>query len=148
MKIIAEWIETEEDAELLRSWGIDYLQGHLLGLASIVPPWTREIEATFSLESPTEVAAETPALIDQVQPIPQDVEPISDLESIANLDQDFVQLEIPPESEPAVAAKPPENKTHIELDFSGIDESIFALKQTLESLRIETEASDSQRSAA
>ena len=39
LKTVAEWVETAKDAELLKDWGIDYLQGNFLGTASITPPW-------------------------------------------------------------------------------------------------------------
>ncbi len=45
LKTIAEWMESPEDAELLTSWGVDYLQGNLFGQASLVPPWTAPSEA-------------------------------------------------------------------------------------------------------
>ncbi len=32
---VAEWVEDEEAARLLREWGVDYLQGHLIGRAEI-----------------------------------------------------------------------------------------------------------------
>ncbi len=39
LKIVAEWVQTEEDAELLRGWGVDYFQGRLYGAARIGHPW-------------------------------------------------------------------------------------------------------------
>ncbi len=40
MVIIAEWVEREEDAELLRNWGVDGLQGFLFGAAEFNGvPW-------------------------------------------------------------------------------------------------------------
>ncbi len=39
LKTIAEWVQDEESAALLREWGCDYLQGALVGLASIERPW-------------------------------------------------------------------------------------------------------------
>jgi diguanylate cyclase (GGDEF)-like protein len=36
---VAEWVQDEETAKLLQSWGCDYLQGALIGLASIERPW-------------------------------------------------------------------------------------------------------------
>ncbi len=39
LQIVAEWVQTEQDAELLRGWGVDYFQGRLYGLAQIGHPW-------------------------------------------------------------------------------------------------------------
>lgn len=36
---VAEWVQDEEAARLLADWGCDYLQGKLIGLADITPPW-------------------------------------------------------------------------------------------------------------
>jgi diguanylate cyclase (GGDEF)-like protein len=36
---IAEGVETEEEAEILRREGVDYLQGHHFGMATLDPPW-------------------------------------------------------------------------------------------------------------
>jgi EAL domain-containing protein (putative c-di-GMP-specific phosphodiesterase class I) len=45
LKTIAEWVETAEDAEFLRKWGADYLQGNLFGKASLDIPWVLDNEA-------------------------------------------------------------------------------------------------------
>jgi len=37
LKVVAEWVESNEDAELLASWGVDYLQGRLYGMAESTP---------------------------------------------------------------------------------------------------------------
>ncbi len=39
LKTVAEWVETEEEAELLRNEGVDYLQGWHYGKPEIEPPW-------------------------------------------------------------------------------------------------------------
>jgi diguanylate cyclase (GGDEF)-like protein len=39
LKTIAEWVQSPEDADCLRAWGIDYMQGNLFGEASLIPPW-------------------------------------------------------------------------------------------------------------
>jgi diguanylate cyclase (GGDEF)-like protein len=36
---VAEWVQDERAAKLLATWGCDYLQGALVGLASIERPW-------------------------------------------------------------------------------------------------------------
>ena len=35
IKTVAEWVQDEEAAVMLRDWGCDYLQGALIGLASL-----------------------------------------------------------------------------------------------------------------
>ncbi len=39
LKTVAEWVESEEDAALLREWQIDFLQGNIFGEASLEAPW-------------------------------------------------------------------------------------------------------------
>jgi EAL domain-containing protein (putative c-di-GMP-specific phosphodiesterase class I) len=39
---VAEWVQDEESAAMLRDWGCDYLQGALVGRASIERPWAAE----------------------------------------------------------------------------------------------------------
>jgi diguanylate cyclase (GGDEF)-like protein len=38
---VAEWVQDEETAKVLQSWGCDYIQGALIGLASTERPWLR-----------------------------------------------------------------------------------------------------------
>jgi EAL domain-containing protein (putative c-di-GMP-specific phosphodiesterase class I) len=39
LKTVAEWVQDEEAASLLRGWGCDYIQGRLIGLATSERPW-------------------------------------------------------------------------------------------------------------
>ncbi len=39
IKTVAEWVQDEAAARLLRDWGCDYIQGRLIGLASSQRPW-------------------------------------------------------------------------------------------------------------
>lgn len=39
LKTVAEWVQDEAAAQLLRDWGCDYLQGALIGLAGTTRPW-------------------------------------------------------------------------------------------------------------
>jgi EAL domain-containing protein (putative c-di-GMP-specific phosphodiesterase class I) len=39
IKTVAEWVQDEESATMLREWGCDYIQGRLIGLASAERPW-------------------------------------------------------------------------------------------------------------
>ena len=40
IKTVAEWVQDEDSALLLRDWGCDYIQGRLIGLASSDRPWS------------------------------------------------------------------------------------------------------------
>ena len=39
IKTVAEWVQDEEAAMMLRGWGCDYIQGRLIGLATPQRPW-------------------------------------------------------------------------------------------------------------
>jgi EAL domain-containing protein (putative c-di-GMP-specific phosphodiesterase class I) len=41
-KVVAEWVDTASDAEILAGFGVDYLQGNMLGEASIIAPWKHQ----------------------------------------------------------------------------------------------------------
>ena len=44
IKTVAEWVQDEEAAVMLRDWGCDFIQGRLIGLASSERPWDRSGE--------------------------------------------------------------------------------------------------------
>jgi EAL domain-containing protein (putative c-di-GMP-specific phosphodiesterase class I) len=39
IKTVAEWVQDDQSASLLRDWGCDYIQGRLIGLATAQRPW-------------------------------------------------------------------------------------------------------------
>lgn len=39
IRTVAEWVQDEQSAVMLRDWGCDYIQGRLIGLASPTRPW-------------------------------------------------------------------------------------------------------------
>ena len=41
VRTVAEWVETTENADHLRVWGVDFLQGNLYGEASLTVPWRK-----------------------------------------------------------------------------------------------------------
>ena len=45
LKTVAEWVQDEAAAGLLASWGCDYLQGALVGLATVERTWGRAVPA-------------------------------------------------------------------------------------------------------
>lgn len=59
IRTVAEWVETEEDANILRTLGIDFLQGHFLGRPSIDPPW--QVAQPSAFEFMAEAEASVPA---------------------------------------------------------------------------------------
>ena len=47
IKTVAEWVQDEESAAMLREWGCDYIQGRLIGLASALRPWQKPVPAVL-----------------------------------------------------------------------------------------------------
>ncbi len=50
MKTVAEWVESQDDADTLKSWNIDYLQGNFLGEPSLTKPWQQTADVLFNLQ--------------------------------------------------------------------------------------------------
>ncbi len=46
IKTVAEWVQDEEAAVMLREWGCDYIQGRLIGLATAERPWAAAAAGT------------------------------------------------------------------------------------------------------
>jgi EAL domain-containing protein (putative c-di-GMP-specific phosphodiesterase class I) len=51
IQTVAEWVQDEESAVMLRDWGCDYIQGRLIGLASSHRPWSAPVAATVPAAS-------------------------------------------------------------------------------------------------
>ena len=51
IKTVAEWVQDDEAADMLRDWGCDYIQGRLIGLASRARPWDAPTEAALPAAS-------------------------------------------------------------------------------------------------
>ena len=47
IKTVAEWVQDDESATMLRDWGCDYIQGRLIGLASSQRPWCTAAETAL-----------------------------------------------------------------------------------------------------
>jgi diguanylate cyclase (GGDEF)-like protein len=68
LQTVAEWVENEDDAALLREWQVDFLQGNLFGEASLEAPWQAAAEPeAFSgheppLVLPSEIAWDDPPM--------------------------------------------------------------------------------------
>ena len=71
LKAIAEWVEIQEDAEILKDCGVDLMQGNLFGEASLTLPWSRKEDLGFAvLETPVQPAT---AVAEIKTIIPEDV---------------------------------------------------------------------------
>jgi diguanylate cyclase (GGDEF)-like protein len=46
IETVAEWVQDEQAVECLKSWGCDYLQGALIGRATLEKPWAQAPRAT------------------------------------------------------------------------------------------------------
>jgi diguanylate cyclase (GGDEF)-like protein len=146
---VAEWIETEEDAELLKSWGIDYLQGNLISEASIDIPWPKGTVATFDLATgemgDIEASGDNLSAIDAPasshfnfnEPqayeviLPAVKQSIPMANEIAVVASHKVVEPNAAAAEPAAASIKTEMEPAVELEFSDIDASIASLKAAM-----------------
>ncbi len=153
IKTVAEWIQYEEDADALRSWGIDYLQGNLLGEASVTIPWKANESAVFSLipeitNRPDKGVADISPAVE----IPEALEQ-NELRSTAlptleiSEDQALLPIEVRERETTTIPneSRPIEEQDYqfTDLDFTEIDTSIANLRETLSELKTYFPASDS-----
>jgi diguanylate cyclase (GGDEF)-like protein len=99
LKTVAEWVQSPEDAEFLRAWGVDYLQGNLFGQATIEVPWTERVSSGFAptsaavaIESAPEISVE-PIAIEQPQAPHETAEPF-DLDALLTSDVSKLRQQI------------------------------------------------------
>ena len=153
IKTVAEWIQHEEDADALRSWGIDYLQGNLLGEASIAIPWKANESAVFSLipditNEPYVEAVEISAVV-TIQDIHEQNELGSPASSVLEIDEAQVSAVIEFQEEDVTIIVNKSNQAEsqanpsTDLDFTEIDTSIANLREALSELKTYFPASDS-----
>ena len=148
IKTVAEWVQHEEDADALRSWGVDYLQGNLIGEASMTLPWTGNQSSVFPLnfDNRPKVTTEIDSTHPEAAPIvvPQPIPSEQDEQSELNVKLE-AEIEIPEDSSeiselhdqvPVLDVPFEELRTNVsELQFSEIDDSISTLRQTLAELK-------------
>jgi diguanylate cyclase (GGDEF)-like protein len=125
LKTVAEWVETQDDSDDLKAWGVDYLQGHLYGEASVVPPWQERASNTFNLETvtPIVVVAEAPEPMPEETPIATNAPPEeTEVEHVIKTEEQPVEIQA--QEEDLVL-------DFGDLDFSDIDSSISNLRAAL-----------------
>ena len=150
IKTVAEWVQQPEDAEALRSWGVDYLQGNLFGQASMEVPWVAAETPVFALNdivfepaipSITAEPAQSENVLFEV-PSQEDVVPSLELENEI-FNAEIVTTEIAQhfdtlETQEGLELANPEHdsfESSSVLQFSEIDASISTLRQTLSELK-------------
>jgi len=73
LKTIAEWVERQPDADLLKSWGVDYFQGNLFGAATLTPPEAPGPSLVFDIATATpETRVESPPVPALFMPVVPD----------------------------------------------------------------------------
>jgi diguanylate cyclase (GGDEF)-like protein len=148
IKTVAEWVQHEEDAEALRSWGVDYLQGNLIGEASMTSPWTANKSSVFSinpntrLDELTEIATSfsEEAHIMDLKPLNSDRDDQNEAGEefqVHNITADILieTLESDEQTLQQETSVEDSQADISELQFSEIDDSISTLRQTLTELK-------------
>ncbi len=122
LKVVAEWVESEEDEKLLVAWGVDYMQGNYVGPADVKPAWLSDKGAEFDLTPKPSIPAvapqlETAALLHDIG----DVEPV--------VEQVTEQTKNEPEADIQSAGVP-----EARIDEEGFEADILKLRGTLDLL--------------
>ncbi|MEP6827255.1 MAG: EAL domain-containing protein, partial [Aestuariivirga sp.] len=161
LKTVAEWVETRQDSELLRAWGIDYVQGNYHGAASIIPPWGEpqvnifDVSSSAINESIAKAASDPTSLevfsfaiprklsIDTSPPMPADLEVVTNT-LIQEMSEAIAAVQ--PEISRTLSASTADDLTTEAplLDFSDIDQSITNLRAALSDLTIAKELPPSE----
>jgi len=118
LKVVAEWVESGEDAVLLRQWGVDYMQGNHFGAAAIDPPWQ-----SMANSSRFEVIQSRPAPQPFFEPKPNSTGPERVVPAPASGDT-FVFAGFEPAPE-----KNPKQTEDDEVDMSRLRQAIAILDQ-------------------
>ena len=146
IKTVAEWVQQPEDAEALRSWGVDYLQGNLFGTASMEVPWGEAAETPFfalnaHMHEPAiaSIVSASSALegfdldIHSNEEIIPAIQPEVAIFNREGETTEFAQqIEV---QEPQSSFDQARLESVTELEFAEIDESILTLRQALSDLK-------------
>ena len=124
VRTIAERVQTEEDAELLRSWGVDYLQGKMFGDAVHELPWPQGEKTVTTFVAATGHEAEAGAVTSTTSPGDPDVQPRPEPMWTEEAAEPEAQAVPQDEAEPEVADQPEEEG----LDFSRLRQALAALE--------------------
>ena len=155
LKTVAEWVEQQSDADDLKAWGVDYLQGHLFGQASVEPPWSEYQPNTFVLNASVLNANVLNTHVINTQALtltPHDVvtepetnEPL--FEFAASEDSPSENIEILAQDTLTPENSDSESGSYGDLDFTDIDTSIANLRATLLELTPLSDTAETQEAA-
>ena len=136
LQIIAEWVETESDAHILRDLGVHFLQGHYWGEPSVVAPWARVQSLNFELDATPNASVAPEDLIEDGL-VPAAVAVVTD-EPLR--EEQMTEAEAEQMAEPeTIFATASGSQTSVddvdeELDWSEPEEGLSKLKQALAEL--------------
>jgi diguanylate cyclase (GGDEF)-like protein len=150
IKTVAEWVQQPEDAEALKSWGVDFLQGNLFGSANMELPWEAAETPFFALNSPIQQpsipsidsgSSDTEAIDSDIFDFDtqthteeiSSIEPDVEISSSEPETPEFVQQIVVEEAQSI--SDQSDLETVSELEFGEIDESISTLRQALSDLK-------------
>jgi diguanylate cyclase (GGDEF)-like protein len=99
LKVVAEWVESEDDAKLLAEWDVDYIQGNFVGPADVNPVWLSEKGAGFDLVRAPHGTVHTMLEL-QPQEDRMDREPAADVFIEAHIETEKIDIDMASEAEP------------------------------------------------
>jgi EAL domain-containing protein (putative c-di-GMP-specific phosphodiesterase class I) len=90
LKTIAEWVETPEDAAILKDANVDLMQGNLFGEVAVGLPWARKEERGFtSLET-----EETKVIIQNPPVVPPTLVDVTEIPDNAEMEEGLSRLKL------------------------------------------------------
>ncbi len=134
IKTVAEWIENQQTAETLTSWGADYLQGHYFGAPVMSDNWIGKDPAALDITSfntPMSVQMLDTTIIPEPAVQPQ----ITVTASIEHNGEIIAETPITGDANTVL-------NNNTELDFSSLDDSIARLREALGGLTAAAENKD------
>ena len=138
LKTVAEWVQSPEDAELLKSWGVDYLQGKLFGEAMLELPWPMPEESATAFAAVPEQPEPGRISLEGAQPVPQPPIDVDVAQASAGIDavqetRGEANPVVPHAPEPDPGARPlhdaPVAEAEDGLDFSRLRLALSALDE-------------------
>jgi diguanylate cyclase (GGDEF)-like protein len=137
LKTVAEWVENQEDADVLSSWGIDYMQGNHFGEASVTAPWQLNAPSNFVITPPhsviiNQLGSEIEEIAVAASVVAVDEVPVENIATQELIEESVI---LTPEPDVAVEETVAEDAPFDDLDFTDIEDSISSLKATLQNLR-------------